>query len=367
MQKDFLGIYIHVPFCKSKCPYCDFYSVPCSENLMENYVKSVCKELSKYSLQTDKMVDTIYFGGGTPSLLSTKHISKILETIQTKFTVSDPEITMEVNPADCNKKYFEEVKNMGVNRISLGVQSFDDSQLKILGRRHTVKDSILAVENIKSAGINNISLDFIIGVPEQNFKIIDNFFEFCEHNSIPHISVYLLKIEKGTPYFYNENNFIFPTDDQSADMYEYVCKKSNKIGYNHYEISNFSHKNFESRHNMKYWNLDEYLGVGPGAHSLFQNARFYYERNLSEFINCPKAGKEGTFEPEIEYIMLALRTKNGIICKNFEEKFQKNMPQKYFERAEKFLSSGLIEKTDDGFRLTEKGFLLSNFVIAEII
>ena len=334
---------------------------------MENYVKSVCKELSKYSLQTDKMVDTIYFGGGTPSLLSTKHISKILETIQTKFTVSDPEITMEVNPADCNKKYFEEVKNMGVNRISLGVQSFEDSQLKILGRRHTLEDSVKSFENIKSVGINNISFDFMLGIPGQSFKGIDRFFDFCKNNFVPHISAYILKIEKGTPYFYNKKNFIFPTDDQSADMYEYVCKKAKKIGYNHYEISNFSYDNFESRHNTKYWNLDEYIGVGPGAHSLFENKRFYYSRNLSEFINAPKTLNEGIFEPEKEYIMLALRTKKGIINEEFKKKFNKDIPQKYLERAEKFLKYGMIDKFDGGFRIAESSFLLSNVVISEII
>lgn len=367
MQKDFLGVYIHVPFCKSKCPYCDFYSVPFSEDLIEKYVKTVCNELFRYSLQTDKTVDTIYFGGGTPSLLSTKHISKILENIQKNFKISNPEITMEINPADCDIQYFSEIKNMGVNRISLGVQSFEDSQLKILGRRHTVEYSVKSFENIKSVGINNISFDFMLGIPGQSFKGIDRFFDFCKNNFVPHISAYILKIEKGTPYFYNKKNFIFPTDDQSADMYEYVCKKAKKIGYNHYEISNFSYYNFESRHNTKYWNLDEYIGVGPGAHSLFENKRFYYSRNLSEFINAPKTLNEGIFEPEKEYIMLALRTKKGIINEEFKKKFNKDIPQKYLERAEKFLKYGMIDKFDGGFRLAESSFLLSNVVISKII
>ena len=367
MQKDFLGIYVHVPFCKTKCPYCDFYSVSFSENLIEKYVKIVCNELFKYSLKTDKTVNTIYFGGGTPSLLSTKHIFKILENIQKNFMISNPEITMEVNPADCDIQYFREIKNMGVNRISLGVQSLEDSQLKILGRRHTVKDSVKSFENIKSAGIHNISFDFMIGIPEQNLDGIDNFFDFCENNFVPHISAYILKIEKGTPYFYNKKNFIFPTDDQSADMYEYVCKKAKNIGYNHYEISNFSYDNFESIHNMKYWNLDEYIGIGPGAHSLFENKRFYYSQNLSKFINAPKILNEGIFEPEKEYIMLALRTKKGVINEEFKKKFNKNIPEEYFKMAEKFLKYGLIEKFDGGFRLTEESFLLSNGIISEII
>lgn len=367
MHKDFLGVYIHVPFCKSKCPYCDFYSVTFSEDLIEKYIKTVCDELFRYSLQTDKTVDTIYFGGGTPSLLSTRHISKILENIQKNFKISNPEITMEINPADCDIQYFSEIKNMGVNRISLGVQSFEDSQLKILGRRHTVEDSVKSFENIKSVGINNISFDFMLGIPGQSFKEIDRFFDFCKNNFVPHISAYILKIEKGTPYFYNKKNFIFPTDDQSADMYEYVCKKAKKIGYNHYEISNFSYDNFESRHNTKYWNLDEYIGVGPGAHSLFENKRFYYSRNLSEFINAPKTLNEGIFEPEEEYIMLALRTKKGIINEEFKKKFNKDIPQKYLERAEKFLKYGMIDKFDGGFRIAESSFLLSNVVISEII
>lgn len=367
MHKDFLGVYIHVPFCKSKCPYCDFYSVTFSEDLIEKYVKTVCDELFRYSLQTDKTVDTIYFGGGTPSLLSTKHISKILENIQKNFKISNPEITMEINPADCDIQYFRETKNMGVNRISLGVQSFEDSQLKILVRRHTVEDSVKSFENIKSVGINNISFDFMLGIPGQSFKGIDRFFDFCKNNFVPHISAYILKIEKGTPYFYNKKNLVFPTDDQAADMYEYVCKKAKKIGYNHYEISNFSYDNFESRHNTKYWNLDEYIGVGPGAHSLFENKRFYYSRNLSEFINAPKTLNEGIFEPEKEYIMLALRTKKGIINEEFKKKFNKDIPQKYLERAEKFLKYGMIDKFDGGFRIAESSFLLSNVVISEII
>lgn len=367
MHKDFLGIYIHVPFCKSKCPYCDFYSVPFSEDIIEKYVKSVCNELFKYSLKTDKIVDTIYFGGGTPSLLSTKHIFKILENIQKNFRVSNPEITMEINPADCDIQYFSEIKNMGVNRISLGVQSFQYSQLKILGRRHTVEDSVKSFESIKSVGITNISFDFMIGIPGQTFKGIDSFFDFCKNNSIPHISTYILKIEKGTPYFYNKKNFVFPTDDRCADMYEYVCEKAKNIGYNHYEISNFSYDNFESRHNMKYWNLEDYIGVGPGAHSLFENKRFYYSRNLSEFINAPKILNEGIFEPEKEYIMLALRTEKGVANEEFKKKFNKNIPEEYFKRAEKFIKYGLIEKIDEGFRLTERSFLLSNIVISEII
>ncbi len=360
-----LGIYIHVPFCISKCPYCDFYSVV-PENV-EKYVYAVCREIRKWGRNSKNIVDTIYFGGGTPSLLKSDMIGEIIECIYENFKVLNPEITMEINPADYIFLDFEKLKNFGLNRVSVGAQSFSDLELKSLGRRHNKNDVLLTLNSLQKAHIDNISLDLMLGIPHQGEESIKNFVDLCFKNNVKHISAYLLKIEKGTGFYFNRDRLNLPSNDRSAELYEYAVKILEKMGYQQYEISNFSVPNFESKHNLKYWNLDEYIGIGPSAHSLFRGKRFYYKSSLNDFIEHSDVFEEGEFEPEIEYIMLRMRLIEGLNSEKFEKKFGKSIPKVYFKRVEKYSKTGFLTYDENGIRLTKKGFLLSNTVIGEIL
>ncbi len=367
MTGNTLGVYIHVPFCKSKCPYCDFYSIT-DISLIDSYINSICSQVNYWGRKVKKEIDTIYFGGGTPSAIGTENILKIISFIKNSFCVKKTaEITLEVNPGDCFVLDFSKLKDAGINRISLGAQSLNDSHLKILGRRHSVEDIIKSVDIVKSSKLENISLDLILGAPEQKKEDIKEFVDFCEKNRISHVSAYILKVEKGTPYYFNKENLIFYSDDELADMYLYVCNLLNGSGYGHYEISNFAKKGFESKHNLKYWKLDEYLGIGPAAHSLISGKRFYYEKDLKKFINDPKVIEKENFEKEKEFIMLALRTKWGIKNSKYKNLFGCDIPKKYFEKGKKFRQFGLINMDDEEINLTEKGFLLSNYIISEFM
>ncbi len=367
MAKENLGIYIHIPFCKKKCPYCSFYSVPNEENLVDRYITVLCEEIKKWGQKTAFIVDTIYFGGGTPSTLKTEELLRILFCVKESFKPKNSEVTIEINPGDYKNIDFEKLCYYGVNRVSLGAQSIKNSALRILGRRHDFKDIVNSIETIKDAKINNISLDLILGTPEQKISDIYDFIYFCKENDIPHISSYMLKIEENTPFYFNKNNLKFLNEDEFADFYFYTCEIMKKFGFSHYEISNFSKRGFESRHNLKYWNLDDYLGLGPSAHSLVCGKRFYYENDLNKFMNAPNIISEGDFEPEKELVMLSLRTSEGITNPKFREKIEKDIPKLYFEKAKKFEEHGFLECDNNSIRLTEKGFLVSNAIISEIL
>ena len=365
MNGENLGIYIHVPFCRSKCPYCDFYSLT-DDNYIENYVGAVCRELKSWGKIVDKTVDTVYFGGGTPSILSTDYIVKILLAVKDNFRVHSPEITLEINPADYRLQDFEKLHFHGVNRVSVGAQSVRDSQLKILGRRHKADDIEKSIDLLKSCGIGNISMDIILGAPEQKNDDIRDFINFCIDSEIPHISAYILKIEPGTPYYFNKSGLKFWTDDGLADFYGYACELLRGAGYSHYEISNFAKVGFESRHNLKYWNIDDYLGIGPAAHSFLNGKRFYYPKDLKKFI-CEAETEQEESNLEQEFIMLGLRTQDGITDEKCRAKLGYDIPQCYYDSAKKFEKYGLVECSPIGIKINESGFLVSNAIISEII
>lgn len=367
MSNNNLGIYIHVPFCKSKCPYCDFYSLTDDKNI-ENYVNAVCREIDKWGKTTNKTVDTIYLGGGTPSVLKSDDILKVLNTVKDNFSVETPEITMEINPADYDKLDFEKLSFFGLNRVSVGAQSMDNKQLAVLGRRHSREDIVKSVNAIKKY-IKNISLDIILGAPGQKNEYIEEFVDFCVWNDVPHISAYMLKIEENTPYYLNKNNLVFFNDDELADFYIYICDLMRKHNYRHYEISNFSKTGFESNHNLKYWRLEDYLGIGPSAHGLIDGRRFYYGRDLTSFIYRPtvKYENRADMDMEREFVMLSLRLDTGLQNEQFKAKLGYDIPNKYFQRAKKFEKYGLINCKKDCIKLTEQGFLVSNTIISELI
>ena len=263
------GLYIHIPFCQSKCPYCDFYSKACTPAESSLYTQKLCEIISLYAeLYPNKIFDTLYIGGGTPSIIGTDNLVKIVTAAKQHFhTVSDMEITIEMNPCSAVKMDFDQLSAVNVNRISLGVQSANENELQLLGRIHRNADVIRTAEKIQKSKIENLSLDVMVGIAEQNETSLKNSLDFCIQNGAKHISAYLLKIEPNTPYQKLASRLNLPDDDKQADLYEFMVNYLTNKGYCQYEISNFAFSGFESRHNLKYWNCEEYLGLGASAHS----------------------------------------------------------------------------------------------------
>lgn len=366
-MSDTIGIYIHIPFCRSKCPYCDFFSMRGNESEYDNYVEILIDKIEYWSKKTDKTVDTVYIGGGTPSVIGTENLFNIIKKVKNCFKLQpNPEITIEVNPESGGKIDFKKLKGAGLNRVSIGLQSAVKEELKCLGRIHNAESVKNTVELIKESGIDNISLDLMLGIPEQTKENLKKSIDFCVDLNVKHISSYILKIEENTNYYKNKDKYNFPDENSTADLYLYAVEYLSKKGFSQYEISNFSKQNFESKHNLKYWNLDEYIGIGPAAHSFLNGKRFYYERNIESFKNnnIINDGIGGTKE---EYIMLQLRLKSGLDFKKYEEVFGEDLSKDFLNKANKYIKSGFMEKTNDSIFFTSKGFLVSNSILSDLI
>lgn len=363
-----LGLYIHIPFCLKKCSYCDFFSVSGSDIKYDEYVSDLIKNIDNFSdIIRDRTVDTIYFGGGTPSCIGAVRIVRVLDYIFDNFNVSEnAEITVEVNPVTGDTLDFSLLKAHGVNRISVGLQSNNDDELRLLSRLHNSSQTESTINMIKESGITDFSLDVMLGIPLQSISSLCDTLNFCIQSGATHISTYMLKIEKDTPFYYNRDNLVFADDDTVADMYEFTSDMLKKNGFRHYEISNFCRDDKISRHNMRYWRLDDYLGLGPSAHSMIDKKRFYYPRSFDAFkkseliFDCDAKTEE-------EYIMLSLRTDVGLLFKEYEEMFGARLSPSLVNKAKLLEKSGLTRVTERGISLTEKGFLLSNSVICELI
>lgn len=365
-----LGLYVHIPFCKSKCSYCDFYSVELNQDLIENYVNSLILHIEEYgSISTNYTIDTIYIGGGTPSAIGYKNLILILKAIKKNFDVlKKSEITVEINPESCDKKLLKKLFKNGVNRISFGVQTSNDKKLSSLSRIHTFDMAKDAIFLAKTIGFTNISVDLIYGLTNQTLKDVQgDLLQFLQLD-VPHISTYALKIEEGTK-LYRQN--VEPLDDDLvADMYDYICTTLNQANFEHYEISNFCKKGYQSKHNMKYWNLDEYLGIGASAHSFFCNTRFGFISSIDEYMSertIVERDDTVPFETRFgEYIMLKLRTKNGVDSDEFYQIFKVDF-NNYLPKCQKFIDNGYATYQNGVFSLTEKGFFISNSIINHII
>lgn len=339
------GLYFHIPFCRSKCPYCDFYSVKYDSIAAEKYVNRVLAETEKYSGE----FDTVYFGGGTPSIIDSGLIVKILEKSRKQFTIDkNAEITVECNPSKNLENDFSEYAKHGVNRISLGMQSAVDKERYALGRSAGQAEVAKAVNDAKKSGITNISLDLMLATPKQTIESLDKTFDFIDKMQVTHISAYMLKIEENTPFFRLRDKLDLPDEDTVAQMYLKTVKALSDLGFKQYEISNFSKTGFESRHNLKYWETEDYLGIGASAHSLLNGNRFYYDEN---FRIIPD-GKGKTRE---EIIMLGLRLNKGI---------EKSLISKDITS---FVKYGLMTEKNGRIALTPQGMLLSNTIISELI
>lgn len=360
------GIYIHIPFCKTKCPYCDFYSFKGDEEQKDSYLKAVLSCLEGYK-DDGITVDTVYFGGGTPSVFGGRRIGKIIEYIRDNFKLDNGEITVECNPSSTDKELVRYLKESGVNRISMGMQSAVKKEREALGRPSGKEDIGRAISLFKDAGIDNISLDIMLGVPFQTKESLDESIDFLLSADITHISAYMLKIEEDTPFGEMKNSLSLPDEDTVADLYLHAVKRLTEKSFSHYEISNFAKEGCESRHNLRYWHCEEYIGIGPSAHSFYKGKRFYYPRQFNLFLDGAQPVQDGDGGSEEEYIMLALRLKEGLSDRKFKGRFGKNLPSEIFKRAEKFRRAGLVTLDDDTISLTAEGFLLSNAIIGELI
>lgn len=366
MSDNHIGIYIHIPFCFSKCPYCDFYSLKYNRELIDEYCDKICNSIKHWSKRLNKTADTIYLGGGTPSIAGTKNIVKIIECAKQYFYFKCGEITVEVNPRSGLELDYSLLIKHGINRISLGVQSAVDEELKLLGRTHRNDNVINVVNKIKKSGIENISVDLMVGIPKQTKESLLKSIAFCNSLEPKHISAYILKIEENTPYVKIADKLGLPDDDKQAELYEILCEKLNKYGYNQYEISNFSKIGFESKHNLKYWNCDEYLGIGSAAHSFIDGKRFYFPKSIEDFYNN-KIIPDGSGGGEQEYAMLRLRLKDGLKENLYIEKYGVNIPRTYYENSKIYEKGGFVICDDEGIRFTSKGNLVSNTLINNII
>ena len=373
-----LGIYIHVPFCRSKCQYCDFYSVTIKDDkLMDDYLKAICTHIRETGpLAPNHKVDTIYFGGGTPTFFGADGMATILNAIRRAFDVDyNAEITFEANPDSVSDKLLHRLKAEGFNRVSLGIQCDDEEILKKIGRPHSYAQAVSAVQRIRKEGFKNLSIDLMYGLPNQTLSGWRDTLERVLTLNPEHISCYGLKVEEGTPLWEYKDFCNLPDDDMQADMYLAMVDILRGKGFRHYEISNFARKGLYSRHNMKYWTGGEYLGFGPNASSDFAGKRFTIVRDLQGYITGIRTGGEVLQELEEiplreragEYLMLHLRTSTGINREEYEKKYL--LPFDPIEEAMlKFQKYGQAAKAEeDRWYLTTKGFLISNTIIAELL
>ena len=377
-QKTPLGIYIHVPFCRSKCQYCDFYSLTAKDDkLMDGYLKAICAHIKESgALAPDYKVDTIFFGGGTPSFFGADGIATIMTAIRRNFDVdTNAEITFEANPDSVSDKFLSRMRAEGFNRVSLGIQCDDDEILKKIGRPHDYAQAVSAVQRIRKAGFRNLSLDLMYGLPGQTLTGWKDTLERVLTLNPEHISCYGLKLEEGTPMYDYQDFLNLPDDDLQADMYLAAVEILRGKGFRQYEISNFARKGLYSRHNMKYWTGGEYLGFGPNASSDFAGKRFTIVRDLQGYIDGIKGNGEVLTDIEEiplreragEYLMMRLRTSAGIIKEEYERQYL--LPFGPLEEAlEKYRSFGHAARNEEGrWRLTPKGFLISNSIISDLL
>ena len=365
------GIYIHIPFCNSKCPYCDFYSFKADENQKDSYLKAVLHCLEEYKDKITDTVDTVYFGGGTPSVFGGERISEIINHIKENYSLCDnAEITVECNPSSVTGEFVHRIKNAGVNRISMGMQSAVATERLALGRQSGTDKISRCISLLKNEGIDNISLDLMLGIPYQTAESLVKSIDFCSSLGVQHISSYMLKIEEGTPLSKSELRFLCADEEKVSDFYLLACEELEKRGFVQYEISNFAKDGKISFHNTRYWLDDEYIGIGPSAHSFMEGRRFFFDRSIKDFLEKPfeeierEESSGGGWE---EFAMLRLRLKKGLALAELSEKFPEVDTKEIFENAKPFEKPGLLKIEGNVISFTPKGFLLSNALTAEIL
>lgn len=371
-----LGIYIHLPFCATKCAYCDFHSVTDAKHLMGKFQAALVRQITESAaVLKGYYIDTVYFGGGTPSYFGARRIAAIFNALKESGKVLlDAEVTVEINPESIGSIDLKFLRKNGVNRLSIGVQTTDDELAKNLGRRHTIQQVEQLMTRARRLGFENISIDLIYGLPSQTKADWASTLNRAIALKPDHISGYGLKIEEGTPLYLFKDSPEIPDEDTQADMYLYMVNALRDAGFRQYEISNFAHAGKESKHNLKYWNREEYMGFGPTAHSFVGNIRYHYLKGVGEYIEAVE-GKRlilaeqddlSPAEQAMEYLMLGLRQSRGITGDEYHRIYQSD-----FSPIEELLleyeKRGLARRVDGRWSLTPEGFLISNSLIREIV
>ena len=371
-----IGIYFHIPFCASRCAYCDFCSTENRRDLIPAYQEAIIAHLEEYAPRLEGyLVDTVYFGGGTPSWYGAKNLIKIFDALKRCCKVLvDAEVTLEANPDSIREDELRQLRRAGFNRISIGMQSANDEILKFINRRHNNERALDAFEAARSAGFGNISIDLIYGLPAQSREDWADTLTRAVLLGPEHISCYGLKVEEGTDLWQYKDTPLIPDDDTQADMYLYTVSFLASHGYAQYEISNFAKRGFESRHNLKYWQLEDYAGFGASAASLVGSSRYTFTSDVEEYIASVKSGapvitdsEEITLrERSMEYIMLGLRTADGISAEDYAEYFRGGF-EALLPLLESYRKYGYMREVEGRWSFTPEGFLLSNSLIGELL
>lgn len=383
MKKEELGIYIHIPFCKKKCYYCDFISYCNKNEFVDDYIKCLKKEIINFTQKHKDIYDitTIYIGGGTPSSIEEKHIKDIIDTIDENLVkIKDiKEITIEINPGTITKQRLEQYKSSGINRISIGLQSTNNKLLEEIGRIHNFDEFLETYNMARKVGFKNINVDLMLGLPNQTINdLSDSINEIIKLNP-EHISIYSLILEENT-VLYNlveQGKLTLPTDELERNMYWYVKNKLELNNYNHYEISNFAKEGYESKHNWNCWEQKQYVGFGASAHSYLKDKRFSNTENLEQYINNIENDNiqknyiihenQDIEDKKKEYMLLGLRKIEGVSIQKFKNKFKDNPIYLFRNELQKLIEENLLEIDGDNIRLTNKGLDLANIVWEEFI
>lgn len=377
-----MGLYVHIPFCKQKCMYCDFPAYQNLQDYYETYIYALVQEIdlwiSEHPESKERPIDTIYFGGGTPTELSIQQIKMILDKIKSTFTITDDcHMTIESNPGEVDLRYLTKLVQLGFNRISFGVQTFDDKALTMLHRSHNGEKAKEAVYDAKEAGFADINIDLIYGLPRQSLDDIKRNLTIVEELPINHISTYGLQVEVGT-YLYHlvqKNLISIPSESIDEAMYDTMMEGLKELGFERYEISNFSKDNSYSRHNLKYWHYVDYLGFGAGAHSFYNGVRRSNNRNVMPYIQSVDRYVMPTIDTETitleraqeDFCFLALRTKWGLDEQKFEDTFGVSVYDLFGTTLEDLVSKGLLEYQNGSYHLTAKGAKHGNYVFSQFI
>ena len=371
-----LGIYVHIPFCASKCAYCDFYSLADCDKLMPRYHNALLQHIREAAPQLQaRYTDSVYFGGGTPSYYGARRICDIFNALKRAGLIyRTAEVTMEANPDSIRYHDLLLLRSEGVNRLSLGAQSANDDILKLIGRRHNWRQVVSAVKRARDAGFDNVSLDLIYGLPAQSRQDWTDTLRLAADLGVEHLSCYGLKVEEGTPLWKYRDSPDLPDEELQADMYLYAVDTLAGLGYAQYEISNFAKKGRASRHNLKYWLLEDYAGFGASAASCIGRQRFTFLRDVEAYIRAVEEGAGLLCESEevtdaeraSEYVMLGLRTTHGIAAEEYERRYRASFAP-LGELLESYVRLGLAKEVSSRWRFTPKGFLISNRLIGELL
>lgn len=372
-----VSIYVHIPFCARRCAYCDFNTYAWRGSIVRDTLDAICQHIASVDAE-DIIVPTIFFGGGTPSLPEPERIIRILDTIRSRFRVlPDAEISIEANPGTVDRSRFAALRQAGFNRLSMGVQAFDDHLLKALGRIHTSGEAIRSYEAARTAGFENINLDLMFALPDQTMRQWQHTLRIAVSLQPEHLSCYALTIEPHTPFYtmYQRGQLNLPDEQTDLRMYQYTIRTLTRAGYEHYEISNFARPGYRCRHNMVYWRNEQYLGFGPGAVSYLHGVRWKCLSNPRRYVKAVREGLPLVEEKEHldadaslgETIMLMLRLRDGVDVKAVEERYGVNLAQRYAHQLNRLRRLRLLEVTPEHWRITPKGLPIANTICAEFL